>query len=380
MAERTDPYKALGVGKNASEAEIKKAYRKLARQYHPDRNPGDKKAEERFKEISQAHDVLSDAEKRKQYDRSSGPFGFNVPGGGFDPSSFGSGGFGGVGDILSNLFGAGAGGATTGGRGGVRGGRAQSHGRDLETEVSLTFDQAVEGAQVSLTVPTSQPCPTCRGTGAKPGTSPKLCPVCGGRGVEAQSQGIFSISQPCSNCHGTGTIIEDPCPTCAGTGAKRGTRRLRVNVPAGVRDGSRIRLAGKGEPGPRGSEPGDLYVITRVATSPVFKRTGDNLEVEVPLTIPEAIQGGVIEVPTLRGSKRLRVPRGTRHGTVQRLRGEGPPRLGGKARGDIHYRFVIDVPDSLSAEQSEAVDRLERVMNGNPRAKLFEEAGQAGGS
>ena len=374
MAARPDYYKTLGVSKNASEDEIKKAYRRLARKYHPDRNPGDKQAEERFKEISQAHDVLSDTDKRKAYDRGSGPFGFDVPGG-FDPSSFG-GGLGGVGDILSNLFG--GGGTGPGGRGGVRGGRQQARGRDLETEVSLTFDQAVQGAQVSLTVPTSQPCPTCRGTGAKPGTSPKVCPVCGGRGVELQSQGIFSISQPCSNCHGTGTVIEDPCPTCGGTGAKRGKRRLRVNIPAGVREGSRIRLAGKGEAGPRGSEPGDLYVITRVAPSPVFKRTGDNLEVEVPLTIPEAIQGGVIEVPTLRGSKRLRVARGTKHGTVQRLRGEGPPRLSGKGRGDIHYRFVIDVPDSLSAEQHEAVDRLSQVMNGNPRAKLFEAAGTAG--
>jgi molecular chaperone DnaJ len=373
MAARPDYYKILGVGKNASEEEIKKAYRRLARQYHPDRNAGDKKAEERFKEISQAHDVLSDPEKRKEYDRGSGPFGFNAPGGGFDPSSFG-----GVGDILSNLFGGAAGGTGTAGRGGVRGGRAQARGRDLETEVSLPFDQAVDGAQVSLTVPTSQPCPTCHGTGAKPGTSPKVCPVCGGRGIESESQGIFSISQPCSNCHGTGTVIEDPCPTCGGTGAKRGTRRLRVNIPAGVRDGSRIRLAGKGEPGPRGAEDGDLYVITRVAPSPVFKRTGDNLEVEVPLTIPEAIQGGVIEVPTLHGSKRLRVSRGTKHGTVQRLRGEGPPRLGGKGRGDIHYRFVIDVPDSLSAEQSEAVDRLSRVINGNPRAKLFEAVAQGG--
>jgi molecular chaperone DnaJ len=373
MASRPDYYKILGVGKNASEEEIKKAYRRLARRYHPDRNSGDKKAEERFKEVSQAHDVLSDPEKRKAYDRGTGPFGFNVPGGGFDPGSFG-----GVGDILSNLFGSGAGAGGTGSRGGVRGGRAQSRGRDLETEVSLSFDQAVEGAQVSLTVPTSQPCPTCRGTGAKPGTSPKVCPVCGGRGIESQSQGIFSISQPCSNCHGTGTVIEDPCPSCGGTGAKRGTRRLRVNIPAGVREGSRIRLAGKGEPGPRGSEPGDLYVITRVAPSPVFKRVGDNLEVEVPLTIPEAIQGGVIEVPTLRGSKRLRVARGTKHGTVQRLRGEGPPRIGGKGRGDIHYRFVIEVPDSLSAEQSEAVDRLSRVINGNPRAKLFEAASRGG--
>jgi molecular chaperone DnaJ len=368
MAERTDYYKTLGVGKNASDAEIKKAYRKLARQYHPDRNPGDKKAEERFKQISQAYDVLSDTDKRKAYDRGQGPLGgFGMPGG-FDPSSFG----GNFSDILSNLFGGVAGGQR--GRGGAAGGgratRAQ-RGRDLESEVSLTFDQAVNGAQVPLAVQTSQPCPTCNGTGAKPGTSPKVCPVCNGRGVEAQSQGIFSITQPCSNCQGTGTVIEDPCPTCHGTGAQRGVRRLRVNIPAGVRDGSRIRLAAKGEAGPRGGEPGDLYVITRVADSPVFKWNGDNLEVEVPLTIPEAIRGAVIEVPTLHGSKRLRVPAGTKHGTVQRLRGEGPPRLGGKGRGDIHYRFVIDVPSSLSPEQDEAVDRLSRVMNGNPRVKLF---------
>ncbi len=374
MPERPDYYKVLGVGKNAADSEIKKAYRKLARQYHPDRNQGDKKAEERFKEISQAYDVLSDPDKRKAYDRGTGPFGFNMPGG-FDPGSMA----GGFGDILSNIFGAGGGGGGrpgSGGRaGGVRAGSGARHGRDLETEVTLSFDQAVNGAQIPLSVSTSEPCPTCHGTGAKPGTAPKVCPVCGGRGVEAQSQGIFSMSQPCSNCHGSGTVIENPCPSCGGSGAKRQTKRLRVNIPAGVRDGSRIRLAGKGDAGQRGGEAGDLYVITRVQESPVFKWAGDNLEVEVPLTIPEAIQGAVVEVPTLIGSKRLRVPRGTKHGTVQRLRGEGAPRLGNKSRGDLHYRFVIDVPASLSPEQDEAVDRLSKVMNGNPRAKLFAAAG-----
>jgi molecular chaperone DnaJ len=364
MADRPDYYKILGVGKNASDEEIKKAYRKLARQYHPDRNPGDKKAEERFKEISQAHDVLSDTDKRKAYDRGGMLGGINMPGG-FDPGSF-SGGFG---DILSNLFGGAGGARAGGGPAGVR--QRPARGRDLETEVSLSFDQAVNGAQVPLAVPTSQPCPTCQGSGAKPGTTPRVCPVCDGRGVEAQSQGIFSMSQPCSNCHGSGTVIDDPCPTCQGSGAQRSVRRMRVNIPAGVRDGSRIRLAGKGEPGLRGADPGDLYVITRVSDSAVFKRNGDNLEVEVPLTIPEALQGAVIEVPTLNGSKRLRVAAGTKHGTVQRLRGEGPARLGGKGRGDIHYRFVLDVPASLSPEQSEAVDRLSAVMNGNPRESLF---------
>jgi molecular chaperone DnaJ len=376
MADRPDYYKILGVGKNASDEEIKKAYRRLARQNHPDRNPGDKQAEERFKQISQAHDVLSDPDKRKQYDRTASPLGgFNV--GGFDTSNIG-----GFGDIFSSIFGAGAGGGAGGAgtrSGGTHTGRAsQARGRDLETEVSLTFDQSVHGTQVSLSVPSSRPCPTCHGTGAKPGTSPRVCPVCQGRGIEAQSQGIFSISQPCSNCGGSGTVIDDPCPTCQGSGAQRSVKRLRVNIPAGVRDGSRIKLAGKGDPGLRGSPAGDLYVITRVSESPVFKWSGDNLEVEVPLTIPEAIRGAVIEVPTLKGTKRLRVPRGTKHGTIQRLRGEGPPRLNGKANGDLRYRFVIDVPATLSAEQDDAVDRLSQVMNGNPRADLFAQSGRGG--
>ena len=365
MPSRPDYYKVLGVGKNASDEEIKKAYRKLARKYHPDRNPGDSQAEERFKEISQAHDVLADAEKRKAYDRGTAPFGgFAGGSGGFDPGSFA----GGFGDILSNLFG-GAGGP--GQRPGGAGARAAQRGRDLETEVTLSFEQAVNGTQMPLAVPTSSPCPTCHGTGAKPGTSPKVCPVCEGRGVETQSQGIFSIAQPCSNCGGSGTVIEEPCPTCHGTGAQRTTRRMRVNIPAGVKDGSRIRLAGKGEAGPRGTPPGDLYVVTHVEESPVFKRVGDNLEVEVPLTIPEAVRGAVIQVPTLRGTKRLRVPAGTKHGTVQRLRGEGPPRPGGKALGDIRYRFVIDVPSSLSPEQEAAVEQLSQATNGDPRAALF---------
>jgi molecular chaperone DnaJ len=363
-----DLYSVLGVDKKASPDEIKKAYRKLARKYHPDNNAGDKQAEERFKEISAAYDVLGDPDKRKQYDRgglfggAGGAGGPGFPGGpgGFDAGSFS--------DILSNLFGGAGGGAA--GRTGPRGPRAE-RGRDLEAEVSISFDQAIEGAQIPLTVPTSQMCGTCHGTGAKPGTSPKVCPRCQGRGIESQGQGLFSISQPCSRCGGTGAIIEDPCPTCQGSGAVRTVKKYRVNIPAGVRDGSRVRLAGKGEPGRSGGPAGDLYVITRVSESPVFKRKGDNVEVEVPLTIPEAIRGAEVEVPTLGGRKKLRVPAGTKHGTVQRLRGEGPPRLGGKGRGDIHYRFVIDVPASLNDEQSEAVEKLSEVMNGNPRARLF---------
>ena len=369
-----NPYQVLGVDKKASPEEIKKAYRKLARQYHPDRNPGDAKAEDRFKEVQGAYDILSDAEKRKQYDRG-GMFGMG--GRGTGPAGEGAGfGFdvGGFGDILSNLFG---GGGTDPTRpGGATRRPRQERGRDLEAEVSISFAQAMEGAQIPLSVPTTAPCPTCRGTGAKPGTQPKVCPKCQGRGIESQGQGLFSISQPCSRCNGAGTVIDEPCPTCQGSGAQRTIKKYRVNIPAGVKEGSRVRLAGKGEAGRNGGPPGDLYVVTHVGTSPIFHRRGDNLEVEVPLTIPEAIRGADVEVPTLNGRKKLRVPPGTKSGTVQRLRGEGPPKMGNSrgshgSRGDIHYRFVIDVPASLSKEQSEAVDKLSEVMNGNPRARLF---------
>src|SRR6185312_1965635 len=291
-ATKPDLYKVLGVGRNAADEEIKKAYRRLARQYHPDRNPGDSAAEERFKEISAAYDVLSDPDKRKAYDQGTGPFAAGG-GAGFDPNAFGS-----FSDILSNLFGRGGPGQGGGpaGRGGGpgTGGRPRpQRGRDLETEVSLSFHEAVDGAQASLAIPTSTPCETCHGTGARPGTSPVVCPVCQGRGVESQGQGFFSITQPCSRC--------------GGSGARRTIKRLRVNVPAGVKDGSRVRIAGKGEPGVNGGPPGDLFVVTRVAPSPVFRVVGDHLEVEVPLTVVEALQGATVEVPTLRGRKRLRV-------------------------------------------------------------------------
>ncbi len=361
MAATKDPYKTLGVDKKASAEDIKKAYRKLARQYHPDKNPGDDAAEERFKDIQQAYDVLSDEDKRKQYDQGGGIFG-----GGFDPGSFRTGtpagGFGGIGDILSDLFGGSGAGPRQPG---------PERGRDLETEVHISFEQAMYGAQVPVVAQVPSACPTCHGTGAKPGTSPTVCPRCQGRGIESQGQGLFSISQPCSQCGGTGTLISDPCPTCNGRGQTMQVKRYRANIPGGVRDGSRVRLAGKGEPGRRGGAPGDLYVITRVSDSPVFRRKGDNLEVEVPITIVEAIRGATVEVPTLAGSKRIRVPAGTQHGTVQRLRGEGPPKLDGKGRGDIHYRLNIDVPSSLSREQKKAVDDLAQVMDGNPREQLF---------
>jgi molecular chaperone DnaJ len=362
-------YKTLGVSKKASDEEIKKAYRKLARKYHPDRNPGDAEAEEKFKEVQGAYDTLSDPEKRKEYD-SGGIFGGAGGFGGAGPFGGGgqAGGFGGadLGDIFSSIF----------SRGGGRAQPQQVRGRDLETEIPLSFDQAVNGAQVSVTVPKSERCPTCHGSGAKPGTAPIVCPRCEGRGIDAQSQGFFSISQPCPQCGGAGQIIEDPCPTCGGSGLTQQTKRYKVNVPAGVRNGTRIRLAGKGEAGPRGGPPGDLYVTTRVASSPVFSRLDNgNLEVRVPISIPEALRGGTIEVPTLDGTKKIKVPAGTRHGTVQRLRGVGAPKPKGKGRGDIRYRLEIDVPEELNDEQREAAEKLAETLNGSdPRAALLRKA------
>ena len=362
MAEQ-DHYKVLGVDRKATADQIKKAYRKLARQYHPDKNPGNAKAEARFKQISQAHDVLGDPDKRKEYDRAlSNPFSGAGRGGSGQPG-FDAGGFG---DIISDLFGQARGRAP-----GTPPRPRQERGRDLEAEISIGFAQAVAGAEVPISVATYERCPTCSGSGAKPGTSPIVCPRCQGRGVEAEGQGLFSISQPCSRCSGAGTVIEEPCATCNGQGRRRTVKRYRVNVPAGAREGSRIRLAGKGEPGRGGGPAGDLFVVTHVQASPVFARRGDNVEVEVPLTIPEALRGANIEVPTLSGRKTLRVPAGTRPGTVQRLRGEGPKRFGKPGHGDIHYRFVLDLPDSLTAEQEKAVDGLAKVFNGDPRARLF---------
>jgi molecular chaperone DnaJ len=367
-------YKTLGVAKKATDEEIKKAHRKLVRKYHPDRNPDDPTAEEKFKEVQGAYDTLSDPEKRKQYDAGGqfGGFGGGQSAGPFGAGGAQAGGFGGadLGDIFSSIF----------SRGGGGGGRAQAQqvrGRDLETEVQLGFDQAVNGAQISVTVPKAGRCPTCHGSGAKPGTGPVTCPRCEGRGIDAQSQGFFSISQPCPQCGGAGQIIEDPCPTCGGSGLTQQTKRYKVNIPAGVKDGTRIRLAGKGEAGPRGGPPGDLYVTTRVTPSPVFRRIDDgNLEVTVPISIPEALRGGTIEVPTLDGTKKIKVAAGTKHGTVQRLRGEGPPKPKGSGRGEIRYRLEIEVPAELSEEQSEAAEKLAEALNGSdPRADLLRKAG-----
>ncbi len=356
-----DFYEVLGVGRGASAEEIKKAYRKLAREYHPDRNPGDGAAEERFKEVQQAYDTLSDAEKRKQYDAQGTFAGFGRgpgPGGGFGAD---------IGDIFSSLFRRGA------------GPQEAARGRDLETEVKLSFQQAIDGTELPVTVPKQSTCKTCSGTGAKPGTGPVVCPRCEGRGVDSESQGFFSISQPCPACGGAGQVIEHPCLTCSGSGLTMQRKRYRVRIPAGVRDGSRIRVRGKGEDGPRGAPPGDLYVVTRVTPSPIFRRRDDgNLEVTLPITVAEAIEGATVEVPTLRGTKRIRVPAGTQHGTVQRLRGEGPPRPGSSQRGDLLYRIEVEMPDELTAEQRQALAGFAETMNDqDPREQLLRDASAA---
>lgn len=363
MAQK-DPYKVLGVAKNATESEIKKTYRKLARKWHPDQNAGNKQAEEKFKDIQEAYDVLGDAGKRKQYD-SGGGFGNMFGGGGgqggvrFDTS--------GLGDIFGNIFGGGGG----------RGRRRAERGRDLEAGVAIGFDQSIAGTEVSVSVPRVEQCGTCHGSGAAPGTTPKPCARCQGRGVETVGQGMFSLSQPCSVCGGQGSVIEKPCATCRGTGSVQRTRRYRVRIPAGVREGARIRVAGKGEAGVNGGPPGDLFVVVHVGESPVFRRKGDNLEVTVPITVVEALRGATIEVPTLDASKQIKVPAGTKHGTLIRLKGAGAAHAKGSGHGDIHYRIEIEIPVKLNKEQRDAVDDLASVLDGDPRTQLLARAAAA---
>ena len=359
-------YDVLGVPKNASQDEIKKAYRKLARQYHPDRNPGDKSAEERFKEVQGAYDVLSDAEKRKQYDTfgsADGRFrgGPGAPGGfrveDFDLGDLG----GGIGDILGGLFGR--------GRGGQSGRSHAQRGADLEVEVNLSFEDALRGIETKIPVDAQQVCSECGGSGARPGTTPVVCPECRGRGVRAESQGLFAISQPCPRCRGNGTIIEDPCRRCHGTGRERRTKRYTVKIPAGVKDGSRVRLKGKGEAGTGGGPAGDLYVVTRVAESPLFRRRGQaDLVLDVPVTYAEAALGANVQVPTPDGGPvTLKVRPGTQDGTMLRLRGRGAPKLRGDGKGDLLARVKLSVPRKVTKAEREAIENLQKVSRENPR-------------
>jgi molecular chaperone DnaJ len=357
-------YETLGVAKNASADEIKKAYRKLARQYHPDRNPGDKDAEERFKEVQTAYDVLSDPEKRKQYDafgsadgRRAGPGGFTWTGGGegFD--------LGDLGDIFGGLFGR--------GRGAQQQQQRGQRGADVEVEVNLSFEDALRGLETRIPVEIDTACRECGGTGAQPGTAPTICPECNGRGVLAESQGLFALSQPCPRCRGNGTVIEDPCPRCAGSGRERRTRRYTVKIPAGVRDGTRIRLKGKGEAGYGGAPAGDLHVVTRVADSPIYQRRGADLVVNVPVTFAEAALGASVEVPTPEGPVSLKIPAGSQDGKLIRIRGRGAPKLKGGGRGDVLARVRLAVPTKLTKAERDAIENLQKVSRENPREATF---------
>lgn len=363
-----DFYAVLGVDKAASADDIKKVYRKVARESHPDHNPGDPKAEERFKAASEAYNVLSDSGRRREYDEmrslfGSGAFRRNARGGGqpggmpFDVSDmFGGGGgggdrrFGGAGfqDLFSSIF-----------SGGQAGGQAAPHGpargRDVETEVALDFGDAVRGVTLPLTLRAPGVCDTCHGNGAKPGTQPRTCPVCHGAGVTTRNQGSFSFSEPCRNCQGVGTVVEEKCPECHGSGGVTKTRTMNVRFPAGVADGQRIRLAGRGEPGERGGPAGDLFVHVKVRPDELFGRTGDDLTLTVPVTFAEAVLGTDLRVPTLDGAVTLRVPPGTPSGRVLRARGKGVVRRDGQA-GDLLVTLDVVVPARLSDEARTALE------------------------
>lgn len=356
-----DYYKILGVPETATEKEIARAYRKLAKENHPDSGQG---SEERFKEVSAAYDVLGDAAKRKEYDdvRRMGPMS-----GMFGAGEQAFGDFD-LGDIFGGLFNRMRGGQRAGGTT-TRGGGPQ-RGRDLEAELHLDFDDAVHGLTTTIHLTSDASCSTCHGSGARPGTTPHACPQCGGRGVIDDNQGFFSFSQPCPSCGGRGYTIDDPCPTCRGTGIEHRPREVKVRLPAGVADGQRIRLKGRGGPGRNGGPPGDLYVTTRVGKHPLFGRRGDDLTITVPVTFPEAALGADVRVPTLDGgSVKLRIPAGTRSGRTLRVKGKGVPAR--KRTGDLLVTVEVAVPQKLSDDERKAIEALAAATDGNsPREHL----------
>lgn len=360
-----DLYEVLGVSRDATPEDIKKAYRKLARKFHPDQNQDDPKAEDRFKEISHAYDVLSDPDKRRQYDlgpQAFGPGGAGAGGAGFDPSGFD------FGDIFE-MFGRGRGG---GGAGAGQRAGAPRRGGDIEVNVTLSFEQAMAGASVPVSYDVDEACRDCAGSGAKPGSKSSLCQQCRGRGVVGRNLGGFEVmSQPCPACQGTGTIIDDPCDGCGGAGARHVRRNEQVTIPAGVKTGTKIRKRGRGQAGGRGAQAGDLIVTTHVTPSRLFTRNGDDLEIDVPVTFAEAALGAKVEVPTLEGRVSLTVPAGSQSGKALRVKGKGAPRLKGSGHGDLIARLRIEVPATLTDEQREALAAFAALNGVNPRDRLF---------
>jgi molecular chaperone DnaJ len=340
-----DYYEILGVDRNATDTDLKKAYRKLALQYHPDRNPDDKGAENKFKEINEAYSCLSDPQKKGHYDQFGTAEG---AGGGAGGGGFGGQGFGDFGDIFEDVFG------NIFGGGGFGGGRTRpTKGQDLRYDLEINLKDAVFGTEKGIKIPRWEDCSTCSGTGAKPGTEPTVCPTCQGTGQTKLQQGFFTIARTCSNCRGEGKIISDPCTKCDGQGKTRRERTVSLKIPAGVDTGVRLRVTGEGEGGSNGGPPGDLYVIMNVAPHPFFKRKGNDLLCEVPISFVQAAMGGEIEVPTIDGKESIRVPSGTPSGKVFHLRGKGVPRLQGYGKGDQYVSVFVDVPKKLSARQKE---------------------------
>lgn len=353
---KRDYYEVLGVGKDASEGDLKKAYRRLAMKYHPDRNPDDADAEEKFKEASEAYEILADDEKRRAYDQ----FGHA----GVDPSQGGPGGFsfeGNFGDIFGDVFGD----IFGGGRGGRGGGPAR--GSDLRYNMHLDLEQAVGGDTVEIRIPVLTGCEDCDGSGAAPGTSPTTCPDCQGAGQVRVSQGFFSLQQTCPRCRGQGRIITDPCRGCGGAGRKEKRKTLSVKVPAGVDSGDRIRLTGEGEAGPMGGPPGDLYVQVEVNDHPIFVREGRHLYCEVPISFPDAALGGELEVPTLDGRVKLKIPAETQTGKVFRLRGKGVTQVRGGGVGDLLCKVVVETPVKLTDEQKALLSQLKSSLGGSDK-------------
>ena len=371
MAEKRDYYEVLGIGKNATDAEIKSAYRKLAKKYHPDLNPGNKEAEEKFKEVNEANDVLSDPQKRQRYDQ----FGFA----GVDPNyaaanGGGAGGFGGgfggvdLGDIFGDIFGGGFGGGFSGFGGGssTRTANAPRKGHDIQASVILTFEEAAHGCSKKITINRQDTCPDCGGTGAAKGTSPETCPDCGGRGYVVTQQrtpfGVMQSQQPCSHCGGRGTIIRNPCKTCRGTGKTAARKSLEINIPAGIDDDQNIALRGQGDAGSNGGPAGDVIVHVTVKADPMFERDGYDVTIHVPITFSQAVLGDDVEVPTVDGRIVQHIPEGTQIGTKFRLRGQGIQYLNGRGRGDQYVIVDVEIPKKVTRAQREALKAFEDSM------------------
>ena len=371
MAEKRDYYEVLGIGKNATDAEIKSAYRKLAKKYHPDLNPGNKEAEEKFKEVNEANDVLSDPQKRQRYDQ----FGFA----GVDPNyaaanGGGAGGFGGgfggvdLGDIFGDIFGGGFGGGFSGFGGGssTRTANAPRKGHDIQASVILTFEEAAHGCSKKITINRQDTCPDCGGTGAAKGTSPETCPDCGGSGYVVTQQrtpfGVMQSQQPCSHCGGRGTIIRNPCKTCRGTGKTAARKSLEINIPAGIDDDQNIALRGQGDAGSNGGPAGDVIVHVTVKADPMFERDGYDVTIHVPITFSQAVLGDDVEVPTVDGRIVQHIPEGTQSGTKFRLRGQGIQYLNGRGRGDQYVIVDVEIPKKVTRAQREALKAFEDSM------------------